>query len=65
MDIRSFVSGSGVILLGWLGATFLNQVPAQRYPRLNHQPAAAQTEPAPAATTAQPADSTADLTHES
>ena len=65
MDIRSFVTGSGVILLGWLGATFLNQVPAQRYPRLNQQPAAAQTEPARAATTARPADSTADLTHES
>lgn len=58
MDIRSFVSGSGVILLGWLGATFLNQVPAQRYPQLNHQPAAAQSESAPAATTAQPADPT-------
>lgn len=35
MSNRRFVSGSSVILAGWLGATFLNEVPAQRYPKLD------------------------------
>jgi hypothetical protein len=35
MNIRKFVSGSSIILMGWLGATFLNEVPAQRYPKLD------------------------------
>lgn len=35
MDIRNFVSGSSVILVGWLGATFFNEVPSQRYPKLD------------------------------
>lgn len=35
MNIRNFVSGSSVVLAGWLGVTFLNDVPAQRYPRLD------------------------------
>ncbi|MEO8615166.1 MAG: hypothetical protein ABI600_08505 [Luteolibacter sp.] len=39
MSIRNFVSGSSVILAGWLGATFLNEVPAQRYPKLDKTPA--------------------------
>lgn len=42
MNTRNFVSGSSVILLGWLGATFLNEVPAQRYPRLDKKTALAQ-----------------------
>ena len=41
MSIRRFVSGSSVILVGWLGATFLNEVPAQRYPKLDKNPATA------------------------
>ena len=40
MSIRTFVSGSSVILAGWLGATFLNDVPAQRYPKLDKASAA-------------------------
>lgn len=35
MSIRNFVSGSSVALAGWLGITFLNDVPSQRYPRLD------------------------------
>jgi hypothetical protein len=35
MNTRKFVSGTSAILLGWLGATFLNEVPSQRYPRLD------------------------------
>jgi len=35
MNIRNFVSGSSVVLAGWLGATFLNEVPSQRYPKLD------------------------------
>lgn len=38
MNTRRFVSGSSVILAGWLGATFLNEVPAQRYPKLDKTP---------------------------
>ena len=41
MSTRRFVSGSSVILAGWLGATFLNEVPAQRYPKLDKKPATA------------------------
>lgn len=41
MNTRRFVSGSSVILAGWLGATFFNEVPAQRYPKLDQKPATA------------------------
>jgi hypothetical protein len=41
MNTRRFVSGSSVILAGWLGATFFNEVPSQRYPKLDKKPAAA------------------------
>ena len=40
MNTRRFVSGSSVLLAGWLGATFLNDVPSQRYPKLDKKPAA-------------------------
>ncbi|MEO5916599.1 MAG: hypothetical protein ABIS50_20350 [Luteolibacter sp.] len=39
MSTRNFVSGSSIILVGWLGATFLNEVPSQRYPKLDKTPA--------------------------
>ncbi len=39
MSNRRFVGGSSVILAGWLGATFLKEVPAQRYPKLDQKPA--------------------------
>lgn len=41
MNTKRFVSGSSVILGGWLAATFLNEVPAQRYPKLEKRTAAA------------------------
>ena len=41
MNTRCFVSGSSVLLAGWLGATFLNDVPSQRYPKLDKKPATA------------------------
>ncbi len=41
MNTRRFVSGSSVLLAGWLGATFLNDVPSQRYPKLDKRPATA------------------------
>lgn len=34
MNTRRFVTGSSVVLAAWLGATFLHEVPAQRYPKL-------------------------------
>jgi hypothetical protein len=40
MSTRKFVSGSSVILAGWLGATFFNEVPSQRYPKLEKTAAA-------------------------
>lgn len=39
MTTRRFVTGSSFILAAWLGATFFNEVPAQRYPKLD-QPTA-------------------------
>ncbi|MES2660287.1 MAG: hypothetical protein V4689_16810 [Verrucomicrobiota bacterium] len=42
MNTRRFVSGSSVVLAGWLGATFFNEVPAQRYPKLDKKPATVQ-----------------------
>ncbi len=41
MNIRRFVSGISIILACWLGATFLNEVPAQRYPKLDKKPTTA------------------------
>ncbi|MDH4444527.1 MAG: hypothetical protein QE267_05305 [Akkermansiaceae bacterium] len=38
MKAHQFVSVSSVVLAGWLGATFLNEVPAQRYPKLDKRP---------------------------
>ncbi len=43
MNIRKFVSGSSVILAAWLGATFLNEVPSQRYPKLDKNPSTAKS----------------------
>ncbi|MEO5713640.1 MAG: hypothetical protein ABIT37_09130 [Luteolibacter sp.] len=45
MNIRKFVSGSSVILAAWLGATFLNEVPSQRYPKLDKNPATVKLAP--------------------
>ena len=41
MKLRHFVSGSAIILAGWLVATFVRDVPSQRYPKLNKQPSSA------------------------
>jgi hypothetical protein len=35
MNTRFFVSSSSLILAGWLGATFFNEVPVKRYPKLD------------------------------
>jgi hypothetical protein len=40
MQLRHFVSGSAVILAGWLAVTFIHEVPTQRYPKLDKVPAA-------------------------
>jgi hypothetical protein len=34
MNTRRFVTGSSFVLAFWLGATFIHEVPAQRYPKL-------------------------------
>jgi hypothetical protein len=41
MNTKLFVTGSSIILAGWLGATFFNDVPSQRYPKLDRSPATA------------------------
>jgi hypothetical protein len=46
MQLRHFVSGSSVILVGWLAVTFFHQVPSQRYPKLDKYPATSMTKPA-------------------
>ncbi len=50
MQLRNFVSGSSVVIVGWLAVTFFHQVPSQRYPKLDKYPATSQRVP-PAATT--------------
>ena len=45
MSTRRFVSGSSVILAGWLGATFLNDVPSKVYPKLDKTPTTAAVSP--------------------
>lgn len=44
MSLPKFVSASAVVLLGWLAATFVHQVPSQRYPRLDKIRASAANE---------------------
>lgn len=34
MKLRQFVTTSAIVLLGWLGFTFVHEVPSQRYPKL-------------------------------
>jgi hypothetical protein len=34
MSVSHFVSGSGVLLLGWLVVTFVREVPERPYPNL-------------------------------
>ena len=41
MNTQRFVSGSSILLVAWLGATFFNEVPSQRYPKLDKSPATA------------------------
>jgi hypothetical protein len=38
MNISRFVCSSSIILACWLGATFLNEVPPKRYPKLDKTP---------------------------
>lgn len=35
MKLRNFVSTSALFLAGWLGFTFINEVPTQLYPKLD------------------------------
>lgn len=35
MKLRNFVSTSALFLAGWLGFTFIHEVPTQRYPKLD------------------------------
>lgn len=35
MNIRSFVGASSVLLLAWLGVTYLHEIPPDRYPKLD------------------------------
>lgn len=59
MQLRHFVSGSSVILSGWLAVTFIHQVPSQRYPKLDKYPTTTMTKPATAPAAAILAEETA------
>jgi len=37
MKLWQFVIASSVVLTGWLGYTFVHEVPCQRYPKLEKQ----------------------------
>jgi hypothetical protein len=37
MKLRQFVGLSAVVLCGWLAFTFVTEVPAKRYPKLDKQ----------------------------
>lgn len=37
MKLGQFVTTSSVVLAGWLGFTFVHEVPSQRYPKLRKQ----------------------------
>ncbi len=41
MKASRFVCGSSLLLATWLGATFFNEVPFQRYPKLEKSPVTA------------------------
>lgn len=41
MNTRRFVSGSSLVLAGWLVATFFYEVPSRGYPKLDKTPATA------------------------
>jgi hypothetical protein len=49
MKLRQFVSGSALVLGAWLAITFFQEVPAQRYPKLDkHQRSAKSADPSEA-----------------
>lgn len=41
MKLPHFVSGSAILLVGWLSVTFFRDVPPQRYQKLDKFPATA------------------------
>ncbi|RPJ30919.1 MAG: hypothetical protein EHM17_10025 [Verrucomicrobiaceae bacterium] len=47
MKLGQFVTTSSLVLTGWLGFTFVNEVPAQRYPKLDRYTHAPPQAPAP------------------
>lgn len=46
MNIPRFVGGSSAILLAWLAATYLHEVPPERYPKQDRTIGATTTTPA-------------------
>jgi hypothetical protein len=47
MKLGQFVTTSSVVLAGWLGFTFVHEVPSQRYPKLQKYTDALPHVPAP------------------
>jgi hypothetical protein len=47
MKLGQFVTTSSVVLAGWLGFTFIHEVPSQRYPKLQKYTAARPDRTAP------------------
>jgi hypothetical protein len=46
MNIRSFVGASSALLLAWLGATYLHEIPPERYPKQGRKPVTSKKAPA-------------------
>jgi len=44
MKLRIFVSGSAALFAGWLGLTFVRDVPRENYPELGSQPLSAEVD---------------------
>lgn len=47
MKLGQFVTTSSVVLAGWLGFTFIHEVPSQRYPKLQKYTATKQDRTTP------------------
>ena len=48
MKVSSFVSGSALVLAGWLGLTFVHEVSPQQYPSQRRGAASARQDAVPA-----------------
>ena len=63
MKLGQFVTTSSVVLTGWLGFTFVHEVPSQRYPKLQKYAETGPQEDTPVAAGPMDTDPDASLLH--